>query len=93
MRCCTSWRLREPQAVQLALDDFEAVRKRVPVLCDLKPSGRYVATDLHRAGGIPQVMRILLANGVLHGDALTIDGRTVAEVLQGVSPNPHPIRM
>jgi len=76
--------------VQLALDDFEAVRKRVPVLCDLKPSGRYVATDLHRAGGIPQVMRILLANGVLHGDALTIDGRTVAEVLQGVSPNPSP---
>jgi len=76
--------------VQLALDDFEAVRKRVPVLCDLKPSGRYVATDLHRAGGIPQVMSILLANGVLHGDALTIDGRTVAEVLQGVSPNPSP---
>ncbi|PYP36712.1 MAG: dihydroxy-acid dehydratase, partial [Gemmatimonadetes bacterium] len=70
--------------VQLALDDFEPVRKRVPVLCDLKPSGRYVATDLHRAGGIPQVMSILLANGVLHGDALTIDGRTVAEVLKGI---------
>jgi len=76
--------------VPLALDDFEAVRKRVPVLCDLKPSGRYVATDLHRAGGIPQVMSILLANGVLHGDALTIDGRTVAEVLQGISPSPSP---
>ena len=74
--------------VQLALDDFEPVRKRVPVLCDLKPSGRYVATDLHRAGGIPQVMSILLANGVLHGDALTIDGRTVAEVLEGISPQP-----
>jgi len=74
--------------VQLALDDFEPVRKRVPVLCDLKPSGRYVATDLHRAGGIPQVMSILLANGVLHGDALTIDGRTVAEVLKGISPQP-----
>ena len=74
--------------VPLALDDFETVRKRVPVLCDLKPSGRYVATDLHRAGGIPQVMRILLANGVLHGDALTIDGRTVAEVLEGVPARP-----
>ena len=74
--------------VQLALDDFEPVRKRVPVLCDLKPSGRYVATDLHRAGGIPQVMSILLANGVLHGDALTIDGRPVAEVLKGISPQP-----
>jgi dihydroxy-acid dehydratase len=75
--------------VPLALDDFEAVRKRVPVLCDLKPSGRYVATDLHRAGGIPQVMSILLANGVLHGDALTIDGRTVADVLQDVPPRPR----
>ncbi len=76
--------------VQLALDDFEAMRQRVPVLCDLKPSGRYVTTDLHRAGGIPQVMSILLANGVLHGDALTIDGRTVADVLKGVSPRPSP---
>src|SRR5712691_5808730 len=74
--------------VPLALADFEAIRKRVPVLCDLKPSGRYVTTDLHRAGGIPQVMRILLANGVLHGDALTIDGRAVAEVVQGVPVRP-----
>jgi dihydroxy-acid dehydratase len=76
--------------VPLSLDDFEPVRQRVPVLCDLKPSGRYVATDLHRAGGIPQVMSILLANGVLHGDALTIDGRTVAQVLEKVSPRPSP---
>jgi dihydroxy-acid dehydratase len=76
--------------VPLALDDFEPVRKRVPVLCDLKPSGRYVATDLHRAGGIPQVMRILLTNGVLHGDALTIDGRAVAEVVQDVPARPSP---
>src|SRR5260370_14894141 len=76
--------------VQLALDDFEAVRKRVPVLCDLKPSGRYVTTDLHRAGGIPQVMRVLLTNGVLHGDALTIDGRAVAEVVQNVPACPSP---
>jgi dihydroxy-acid dehydratase len=74
--------------VPLALDDFETVRKRVPVLCDLKPSGRYVATDLHRAGGIPQVMSILLANGVLHGDAGTIEGRTVAEALRDVPPEP-----
>ena len=76
--------------VPLTLDDFEPVRKRVPVLCDLKPSGRYVATDVHRAGGIPQVMRILLTNGVLHGDALTIDGRAVAEVLEGVPARPSP---
>jgi dihydroxy-acid dehydratase len=75
--------------VPLALDDFEAWRRRVPVLCDLKPSGRYVATDLHRAGGIPQVMRILYANGVLHGDALTIDGRTVADVIKDVPVRPR----
>jgi dihydroxy-acid dehydratase len=74
--------------VSLTLDNFEEIRARVPVLCDLKPSGRYVATDLHRAGGIPQVMKILLANGALHGEALTIDGRTVAEVLSGVSRSP-----
>jgi dihydroxy-acid dehydratase len=76
--------------VPLALDDFETVRKRVPVLCDLKPSGRYVMTDLHRAGGVPQVMSILLANGALHGDALTIDGRSVAEVLENVPAHPSP---
>jgi len=74
--------------VPLALDDFEAVRKRVPVLCDLKPSGRYVTTDLHRAGGIPQVMSILLANGALRGDAVTIEGRTLAEVLKDVPSRP-----
>ena len=55
--------------VELSLSDFEQIRKRVPVLCDLKPSGRYVATELHKAGGIPQVMKILLANGVLHADS------------------------
>ena len=74
--------------VPLALEDFEAARRRVPVLCDLKPSGRYVTTDLHRAGGIPQVMRMLYANGALHGDALTIDGRTVAEVIKDVPTRP-----
>ena len=76
--------------VPLAIDDFETIRARVPVLCDLKPSGRYVTTDLHRAGGIPQVMSVLLANDALHGDALTIDGRTVAEVLQSVPSRPSP---
>jgi dihydroxy-acid dehydratase len=74
--------------VALAIDDFETIRQRVPVLCDLKPSGRYVTTDLHRAGGIPQVMRILLAHGALHGDALTMEGRTVADVVKDVAPRP-----
>jgi dihydroxy-acid dehydratase len=74
--------------VPLALNDFEGIRKRVPVLCDLKPSGRFVATDLHSAGAIPQVMKILLVNNVLHGDALTITGQTVAEVLADVSERP-----
>jgi dihydroxy-acid dehydratase len=76
--------------VPLALDDFETIRARVPVLCDLKPSGRYVATDLHRAGGIPQVMKMLLAHGRLHGNALTMSGRTVAEVLAAVPESPRP---
>jgi len=75
-------------AVPLSLDDFEQVRARVPVLCDLKPSGRYVATDLHRAGGIPQVMKLLLVHDSLHGDALTISGETVAEVLRTVPAAP-----
>ncbi|MCI0489116.1 MAG: dihydroxy-acid dehydratase [Blastocatellia bacterium] len=75
--------------VPLTLDDFEEIRSRVPVLCDLKPSGRYVATDLHKAGGVPQVMRILLAGGVLHGDALTITGQTVAESLADVPDAPR----
>jgi dihydroxy-acid dehydratase len=74
--------------VPLTLDDFETIRARVPVLCDLKPSGRYVATDLHQAGGIPQVMKMLLTHGVLHGDALTITGQTVAEVLADIPDVP-----
>ncbi|TVQ21408.1 MAG: dihydroxy-acid dehydratase [Leptolyngbya sp. DLM2.Bin15] len=74
--------------VPLTLDDFETIRARVPVLCDLKPSGRYVATDLHRAGGIPQVMKMLLVKGLLHGDALTISGQTVAELLQDIPDEP-----
>jgi dihydroxy-acid dehydratase len=75
--------------VPLALDDFEAVRARVPVLCDLKPSGQFVATDLHRAGGVPQVMKILLEHGVLHGDAITVTGRTLAETLRDVPAEPR----
>ncbi|MEJ7617629.1 MAG: dihydroxy-acid dehydratase, partial [Pyrinomonadaceae bacterium] len=75
--------------VPLVLDDFEEIRARVPVLCDLKPSGRYVATDLHRAGGVPQVMRMLLARGLLHGDALTITGQTIAETLRDVPDEPR----
>jgi dihydroxy-acid dehydratase len=76
--------------VPLTLDDFETIRARVPVLCDLKPSGRFVTTDLHRAGGIPQVMKILLNHGLLHGDCLTISGQTIAEVLQDVPDEPSP---
>ena len=74
--------------VPLTLDDFETIRGRVPVLCDLSPSGRYATVDLHRAGGVPQVMKILLANGALHGDALTITGATVAESLAGIPEEP-----
>lgn len=74
--------------VELSIDDFEAIRRRVPVLCDLKPSGKYVATDLHNAGGIPLVMKILLENGLLHGDCVTITGKTVAENLAQVSAIP-----
>jgi dihydroxy-acid dehydratase len=75
--------------VALALDDFETIRARVPVLCDLKPSGRYVATDLHAAGGVPQVMKMLLAHGLLHGDALTITGESIAETLRDVPEEPR----
>ncbi|MBD2073066.1 dihydroxy-acid dehydratase [Phormidium sp. FACHB-592] len=76
--------------VSLTLDDFETIRGRVPVLCDLKPSGRYVATDLHKAGGIPQVMKMLLAHGLLHSDCLTITGQTVAELLKDIPDEPRP---
>ncbi|MEH2239423.1 dihydroxy-acid dehydratase [Nostoc sp.] len=74
--------------VELTLDDFETIRARVPVLCDLKPSGKYVATDLHKAGGIPQVMKMLLVHDLIHGDILTISGQTVAEVLADVPAEP-----
>jgi dihydroxy-acid dehydratase len=75
--------------VEWTIDDFERVRRKVPVLCDLKPSGRYVATDLHKAGGAPQVLKMLLANGLLHGDCMTITGRTIAEELANVPAEPR----
>lgn len=71
--------------VDVKIEDFETIRRKIPVLCDLKPSGKYVATDLHKVGGIPLVMKILLEKGVLHGDCLTITGKTVAENLAEVS--------
>lgn len=74
--------------VPLKLDDFEAVRARVPVLCDLKPSGKYVVTEFHAAGGVPLVMKMLLTHGVLHGDALTVTGKTVKELLADVPSAP-----
>jgi len=71
--------------VEWTIDDFERMRKKIPVLCDLKPSGQYLAVDLHLAGGIPQVMKTLLAAGLLNGDCLTITGKTVAENLAALS--------
>jgi dihydroxy-acid dehydratase len=75
--------------IDWTLDDFERVRRKVPVLCDLKPSGRYMAVDLHAAGGVPQVLKILLDAGLLHGDCLTITGRTLAEELADVPSEPR----
>ncbi|MGZ5032247.1 MAG: dihydroxy-acid dehydratase [Usitatibacter sp.] len=75
--------------VPLVLDDFERIRQKTPVLCDLKPSGRYVAVDLHKAGGVPQVMKMLLVHGLIHGDCMTITGKTVAENLKDVPDEPR----
>jgi dihydroxy-acid dehydratase len=75
--------------VDWTIDDFERVRRRVPVICNLKPSGQYVATDLHKAGGIPQVLKLLLNAGLLHGDCITITGKTIAEELANVPDAPR----
>jgi len=75
--------------VDWTIDDFERVRQKTPVLCDLKPSGKYLAVDLHQAGGIPQVMKMLLKAGLLHGDCLTISGQTIAEILKDVPDAPR----
>jgi dihydroxy-acid dehydratase len=74
--------------IEWTIDDFERIRQKVPVLCDLKPSGKYLAIDLHRAGGIPQVMKILLDGGLLHGDCITVTGKTIAETLADVPSQP-----
>jgi dihydroxy-acid dehydratase len=76
--------------VEWTIDDFERVRKRVPVLCELKPSGRFVATDFHAAGGVPQVLKMLLDHRLVHGECMTITGRTLAEELASVAPEPRP---
>ena len=75
--------------VEWTIDDFERVRQKTPVLCDLKPSGKYLAVDLHRAGGIPQVMKVLLNAGLLHGDCITITGKTIAETLKDIPDQPR----
>src|SRR3954468_22802508 len=75
--------------VKWTIDDFERMRRKVPVLCDLKPSGRFVAVDFHRAGGVPQVLKMLLENGVLHGECMTIHGKTMAEMLKDVPAEPR----
>jgi dihydroxy-acid dehydratase len=75
--------------VEWTIDDFERVRQRVPVICDLKPSGKYLAVDLHRAGGIPQIMKILLNAGLLNGECMTITGKTIAETLKDVPDAPE----
>src|SRR6266487_1577372 len=75
--------------VKWTIDDFERVRKRVPVLCELKPSGRFVATDFHAAGGVPQVLRMLLDHGLLHGECMTVTGKTLADELANVPENPR----
>lgn len=75
--------------VKWTIDDFERVRRKVPVLCDLKPSGKYVAVDFHRAGGVPQVLKMLLAHGLLHGECMTITGRTMAEELAKIPAAPR----
>lgn len=74
--------------IDWSIDDFERIRQRVPVICDLKPSGQYLAIDLHRAGGIPQVMKILLDGGLLHGDCMTVTGKSIAELLVDVPSAP-----
>ena len=76
--------------VEWTIEDFERMRQKVPVFCDLKPSGKYVGVDLHRAGGVPQVLKMLLVNGLLHGDCITITGKTIAEELENIPAEPSP---
>ncbi len=76
--------IAKSSGVTLSIDDFERIRQKVPVICDLKPSGKYVTVDLHKSGGIPQVMKVLLEAGLLHGDCKTIEGKTIKEVLETI---------
>lgn len=80
--------IADAAGVTLTVDDFERIRTKVPVLCDLKPSGKYVATDLHRVGGVPLIMKMLLSRGLLHGDCMTITGRTIEQTLEGYPSEP-----
>ena len=80
--------IADAAGVTLTVDDFERIRTKVPVLCDLKPSGKYVATDLHRVGGVPLIMKMLLERGLLHGDCMTITGQTIAETLANIPGEP-----
>ncbi|MDH5763434.1 MAG: dihydroxy-acid dehydratase [Nitrospinota bacterium] len=80
--------LAHSMGVELTIDDFETIRKKIPHFCDLKPSGKYVTIDLHQAGGIPQVMKMLLNAGLLHGDCITVTGKTVAENLKDIPDAP-----
>lgn len=70
--------------VEFTLDDFQRISDKTPLLADLKPSGKYLMEDIHQAGGIPAVMKLLLENGLLHGDCLTVTGKTVAENLENL---------
>src|SRR3990172_8965260 len=74
--------------VPLTIHDFEPIRRRGPVLCDVKPSGRFVTTEFHHAGGVPQVMQMLLNHGLLHGGAVTITGQTIADLLRDIPAEP-----
>ena len=74
--------------VKLSIDDFTRIGKKVPVLADLRPSGKYGVSHLVRIGGLPPLMRMLLAEGLLHGDCMTVTGKTVAENLRSVAPYP-----
>lgn len=80
--------IADAAGVTLTVDDFERIRTKVPVLCDLKPSGKYVATDLHRVGGVPLIMKMLLHRGLLHGDCMTITGKTIEETLADYPSEP-----
>ena len=80
--------IADAAGVTLTVDDFERIRTKVPVLCDLKPSGKYVATDLHRVGGVPLIMKMLLDRGLLHGECMTITGQTIAETLANIPSEP-----